>query len=66
MVGIVVNKGIALTLGIVEESNLDIHPIVGDKLILTDVAVENLGSIVQEHGFEVYTEDQLLNLLTNK
>lgn len=66
MVGIVVNKEFALTLGIVNEENIDIHPCVGDDIIITDVAVDNLGDIVSQHGFEVMSEEKLIELINNK
>jgi len=66
MVGIVVNKEFALTLGIVSEENIDIHTSVGDDIIITDVAVDNLGDIVSQHGFEVISEKKLIELINNK
>lgn len=66
MVGIVVNKEFALTLGIVSEENIDIHTSVGDDIIITDVAVDNLGDIVSQHGFEVMSEEKLIKLINNK
>lgn len=66
MVGIVVNKEFALTLGIVSEENIDIHTRVGDDIIITDVAVDNLGDIVSQHGFEVMSEEKLIELINNK
>lgn len=66
MVGIVVNKEFALTLGIVSEENIDIHTSVGDDIIITDVAVDNLGDIVSQHGFEVISEEKLIELINNK
>lgn len=66
MIGIVINKEFALTLGIVSEENIDIHTSVGDDIIITDVAVDNLGDIVSQHGFEVMSEEKLIELINNK
>lgn len=66
MVGIVVNKEFALILGIISEENIDIHTSVGDDIIITDVAVDNLGDIVSQHGFEVMSEEKLIELINNK
>lgn len=66
MVGIIVNKEFALTLGIVTEENIDIHTSVGEDIIITDVAVDNLGEIVTQHGFEVMSEEKLIKIINNK
>lgn len=63
MFGIVVNKEYALEKGIVTEETIDIHPVVDDNLIITNVAVDDFDSIVQEYGFDIHSEEELLKLI---
>lgn len=63
MFGIVVNKEYALEKGIVTEETIDIHPVVDDNLIITNVAVDDFDTIVQEYGFDIHSEEELLKLI---
>lgn len=63
MFGIVVNKEYALEKGIVTEETIDVHPVVDDNLIITNVAVDDFDSIVQEYGFDIHSEEELLKLI---
>lgn len=63
MFGIVVNKEYALEKGIVTEETIDIHPVVDDRIIITNVAVDDFDSIVQEYGFDIHFEEELLKLI---
>lgn len=63
MFGIVVNKEYALEKGIVTEETIDIHPVVDDNLIITNVAVDDFDDIVQEYGFDIHSEEELLKLI---
>lgn len=63
MFGIVVNKEYALEKGIVTEETIDIHPVVDDRIIITNVAVDDFDVIVQEYGFDIHSEEELLKLI---
>lgn len=63
MFGIVVNKEYALEKGIVTEETIDMHPVVDDNLIITNVAVDDFDVIVQEYGFDIHSEEELLKLI---
>lgn len=63
MFGIVVNKEYALEKGIVTEETIDIHPVVDDNLIITNVAIDDFDTIVQEYGFDIHSEEELLKLI---
>lgn len=63
MFGIVVNKEYALEKGIVTEETIDIHPVVDDNLIITNIAVDDFDTIVQEYGFDIHSEEELLKLI---
>lgn len=63
MFGIVVNKEYALEKGIVTEETIDIHPVVDDNLIITNVAIDDFDAIVQKYGFDIHSEEELLKLI---
>lgn len=63
MFGIVVNKEYALEKGIVTEETIDINPVVDDRIIITNVAVDDFDTIVQEYGFDIHSEEELLKLI---
>lgn len=63
MFGIVVNKEYALEKGIVTEETIDIHPVVDDRIIITNIAVDDFDAIVQEYGFDIHSEEELLKLI---
>lgn len=63
MFGIVVNKEYALEKGIVTEETIDIHPVIDDRIIITNVAVDDFDTIVQEYGFDIHSEEELLKLI---
>lgn len=63
MFGIVVNKEYALEKGIVTEETIDIHPVVDDNLIITNVAIDDFDAIVQEYGFDIHSEEELLKFI---
>ena len=63
MFGIVVNKESALEKCIVTEETIDIHPFVDDRIIITNVAVDDFDAIVQEYGFDIHSEEELLKLI---
>lgn len=63
MFGIVVNKEYVLEKGIVTEETIDIHPVVDDRIIITNVAVDDFDIIVQEYGFDIHSEEELLKLI---
>ena len=63
MFGIVVNKEYALEKGIVTEETIDVHPVVDDRIIITNVAVDDFDTIVQKYGFDIHSEEELLKLI---